>query len=176
MTRLALNSSAIRIRLGVLLLGALLWVPVGHLALWRYVYGFTGDLTPATWILFFVWLGFPGIFRHWLHTELPLYPRIALLLVMVLFYVLSLSSWPLDPYAYGYQPWVLLGALTLWVLWRGRMAPGLTMLLGVDLALYGVHAMVSDNLWDYLVDPVLMIVLGISVFRGVMSRRFKSTD
>ena len=52
----------------------------------------------------------------------------------------------------------------------------LTLLLGLDLALYGLHALTSDNLWDYLFEPVLMIVLGISVIRGLMLRRFKSTN
>ena len=89
--------------------------------------------------------------------------------------MLSLGSWGFDPYSYGYQPWGLFAVLAAWVAWRGRSAPGITLLLGLDLALYSLHALTSDNLWDYLVDPVLMIALGISVFRGVMSRRFKST-
>ena len=48
-------------------------------------------------------------------------------------------------------------------------------LLQLAFFAYGLHALTSDNLWDYLLDPVLVIVLGISVFRGVMSHRFKST-
>lgn len=171
-----LNNRDIRRRLLVLLAGALLWLPLASLPLWRYLYGFTGDLTPATWIIFLVWLGFPGVFRYWRHTELPLHRRLVLLAGMVLFYVLALGSWSFDPYVYGYQPWVLLGALTGWVAWRGRVAPGITILLGVNLALFGLNALASDNLWDYLFDPVLMIALGISVFRGVMFRRFKFTD
>jgi len=169
------RSPVVRYRLGVLLATALLWLPLGNLPLWRYVYGFTGDLTPATWVLFFVWLGFPATFNRWLHAELPLYGRLLLLVGMVLFYVLALGSWTFDPYAIGYQPWLLFGLLTAWVAWRGRVAPGVTLLLAIDLAAYGLHALTSDNLWDYLLDPVLVIVLGISVFRGVMSHRFKST-
>ncbi len=170
------SAPVIRRRLWVLLFAVILWVPLAGLPLWRYVYGFTGELTPGTWLLLFVWLGFPEAFRHWFHAELPLHRRIALLAGVVLFYVLALGSWSFDPYAYGYQPWVLLGALSIWVTWRGRVAPGVTLILAVDLAAYGLHALTSDNLWDYLFDPVLVIVLGISVFRGVMSRRFKSTD
>ena len=166
---------AVRYRLAVLLIGALLWVPFNDLPLWRYVYGFTGDLTPATWLLLFVWLGFPAILSRWLHSELPLFPRLTLLAGMLLFYVLALGSWAFDPYTLGYQPWLLLAVLTAWVAWRGRVAPGITLLLATDVAAYGLHALTSDNLWDYLLDPILMIVLGITVFRGVMSRRFKST-
>ena len=73
-------------------------------------------------------------------------------------------------------PALALALLTAWVAWRGRAAPGLTLLLALNLTAFGLHALGSDNLWDYLFDPILMIALGISVFRGVMSRRFKSTD
>jgi hypothetical protein len=165
----------IRRRLWLLLAMAALWLPLGNLPLWRYLYGFTGELSPATWILFFVWFGFPGVFRAWCHAELPFKRRIALLGAMILFYVLALGSGPFDPYAYGFQPWVLLALLAAWVARWGRRAVGLTLLLSVDLMAFGLHWLGSTNLWDYLVDPVLMIALGISVFRGVMSRRFNST-
>lgn len=61
--------------------------------------------------------------------------------------------------------------MSAWVAWRGRTAAGITLLLGVDLAVYALHGMASDNLWDYLFDPILMIVLGISLIRPLMSRR-----
>lgn len=176
MTTIRQMNSELRARLWVTIAAVLLWVPLSGLPIWRHVYGFVGDLTPATWMLILVWLGFPGVFRFWRHTELFLWRRIALLLGMILFYVLALGSWGFDPYSYGYQPWALFVALAAWVTWRGRAAPGITLLLGLDLTLYSLHALTSDNLWDYLVDPVLMIALGISVFRGVMLRRFKSTE
>lgn len=166
----------VRRRFWVLLFMAVLWVPLGDLPLWRYVYGFTGDLTPATWILFFAWLGFPDLFRTWCHVELPLKRRIALFSGMVLFYVLALGSGSFDPYAFGYQPWFLLALLAVWVARWGRIAVGVTFLLSMNLMAFGFHLLVSDNLWDYLFDPILVIALGISVFRGVMLRRFKSTD
>lgn len=166
----------VRRRIGVLLALALLWLPLGGLPLWRYVYGFTGDLAPATWILFFVWLGFPVLFQSWVDTELPFRRRLLLFAGMLTFTVLALGSGPFDPYAYGYQPWALLALLAAWVLWRGRSAPGLTLLLSLALTAFGLHAQTSYNLWDYLFDPILMIALGISLIRGVMSRRFKSTD
>lgn len=162
----------LRLRAVLVACFVLAWWPMAGLPLWRYAYGFVGDLTPATWVLFFVWLGFPEVFRHWLHHELPFRRRMSLFAGMVLFYVLALGPWGFDPYIYGYQPWLLLGGLVAWVAWRGRFAPGLMLLLGMDMALYGLHALTSDNLWDYLLDPLLMIGLGISVIRGLMSRRF----
>lgn len=178
MTRLAVlyREPDIRHRIWVLLFMATLWLPLGGLPLWRYVYGFTGELTPATWILFFAWFGFPDLFRRWCYLELPLKRRLWLFGGMVLFYVLALGSGSFDPYTYGYQPWILLTLLSVWVARWGRIAAGLTLLLSMDLMAFGFHLLRTDNLWDYLVDPILMLALGISVFRGVMSRRFKSTD
>lgn len=162
-------------RLLLLLVAALMQIPVGGLPLWRHVYGFAGDLSPVTWVVFFVWFGFPGVFRQWMAAELPFRRRLVLLAGLVLFYVLALGSGPVDPYAYGYQPRLLLVVLGLWVLWRGRGLPGLTLLLALGLSIFGLHGLTSDNLFDYLFDPVLTIVLGISVIRGVMSRRFSSS-
>ncbi|MBU3657060.1 MAG: hypothetical protein FGM35_03385 [Rhodocyclaceae bacterium] len=175
MLRNRLADGPVRSRLLLLLAAGLMLLPVGGLSLWRHVYGFTGDLAPATWVLFFVWFGFPGVFQQWVSIELPFRRRLLLLVSLVLFYVLALGSGPVDPYAYGFQPRLLLLILALWVMLRGRVLPGLTLLLALALAVFGIHGLTSDNLFDYLFDPVLTIVLGISVFRGVMSRRFSSS-
>jgi len=161
----------IRARLIVLAIAAVVFIPWGELIVWRYVYGFINDLSPTTWIMLFVWLGFPDAFHYWVREELPLKRRLILCLSMLFFYVLALGSGPVDPYAYGYQPWIILAVMTAWVVWRNRTAPCLILLLGVDLAVYALHGIASDNLWDYLFDPVLMIVLGISLIRPLMSRR-----
>ena len=161
----------VRTRMYVVAASLLLFMPLADQILWRYVYGFINDLSPATWIVFFVWLGFPDAFHFWVHEELPFKRRLILFLGMLCFYVLALSAGSFDPYAYGYQPWVILAAMSAWVAWRGRATAGITLLLGVDLAVYALHGMASDNLWDYLFDPILMIVLGISLIRPLMSRR-----
>ena len=166
----------IRTRLIVLGVASLMFIPWGELILWRYVYGFINDLSPTTWILFFVWLGFPDGFHFWVREELPLKRRLIMFLSMLIFYVLALGSGPFDPYAYGYQPWAILVGLSAWVGWRFRSAPCLTLLLGLDLSIYALHGMTSDNLWDYLFDPVLMIVLGVSLIRPLMSRRKMRTQ
>lgn len=166
----------IRQRLILIALVLLSLIPVGGLPLWRHVYGFTGDLAPATCVLFGVWFVAPQAFKGWVHKELPLRRRLLLLVSIILFYVLTLGSGSFDPYAAGYAPCVLLVLLALWVLWRGRRLPGLTLLLAFALLVYSLHGLSSDNLWDYLFDPVLMIALAISVFRSVKSRRLTSPD
>lgn len=161
----------VRVRLIAFFIAACMFIPWGDLILWRYVYGFINDLSPTTWVILFVWFGFPDAFHFWVREELSFKRRLLLFLGMLGFYVLALGSGPVDPYAYGYQPWVILTALTAWVIWRSRVAAGITLLLGLDLAIYALHGLTSDNLWDYLFDPVLMIVLGVSLVRQLMSRR-----
>ena len=171
-----LRQPVIRQRVILIALALLSLIPVGGLPLWRHVYGFTGDLAPATWVLFGVWFVAPQEFKTWVHKELPLHRRLVLLVSAILFYVLALGSGSFDPYAAGYEPRVLLVLMSLWVLWRGRRLPGLTLLLAFGLLVYSLHGLSSDNLWDYLLDPVMTIVLAISVFRSVKSRRFTSPD
>lgn len=161
----------VRARLFVVALAAVMFIPWGDLILWRYVYGFINDLSPTTWVLFFVWLGFPQAFHYWVKEELPLKRRLILWVAMVAFYIFALGSGAFDPYAYGYQPWIILLGLSAWVAWRSRDAQCLTVLLGLDLAIYALHGITSDNLWDYLFDPVLMIILGISLIRPLMAHR-----
>ncbi len=169
----------LRVRLWVVAAFLLFFLPIGEQILWRYVYGFINDLSPTTWIVFFVWLGFPHLFHAWAKTELTLRRRLWLWVGMVVFYVFALGSGPFDPYAIGYQPWVMFAVLAAWVAWRGRSVPGITLLLGFDLFIFALHGLASDNLWDYLFDPVLMIVLGVSLLSSMMSRRkmrLQSTD
>ena len=73
------------------------------------------------------------------------------------FYPLALGLGPFDPYGLGYQPWPLLGGLALaaLVLWRVGAGAWLLLLAGA-LAAYplGLFA----NLWDALIDPLLVAV------------------
>lgn len=96
----------------------------------------------------------------------PLTPRLAggLLVFAMIFYLLAAGWGSFDPYALGYQPLALLAALlpvglALW--WRGHhLWLGI---LGIDLLAYasGLFA----NLWDALVDPLLVLIAAVLVVR-----------
>lgn len=96
-------------------------------------------------------------------------PALGLLLFAALFYPAALGWGAFDPYALGYQPWALLAALiplaaTLY--WR-RQDAWLT-ILAIDLAGYvtGIFA----NLWDVLIDPLLVLLALIIVIRRAVVR------
>ena len=97
-------------------------------------------------------------------TASPFSQRPALFLVIfgLLFYPTALGLGTFDPYALGYQPWMLLAAITpvagaLW--WRGQHV--WLIILAIDLA--GYASGLFANLWDALFDPLLFLLALFSV-------------
>lgn len=90
--------------------------------------------------------------------------------IAAVFYLLALGLGPFDPYAVGYQPWPLLlaiGALAVMLL-RYRREDWL-LILSAGLAGYagGLFA----NLWDALLDPLLVLAALAVVSRQFAGRR-----
>lgn len=84
------------------------------------------------------------------------------------FYPLALGLGPFDPYAIGYQPWPLLlacGALAALLL-RYRRDDWLLIL---SAALAGYAGGLFGNLWDALIDP-LLVLAALAVVIGQASR------
>lgn len=100
-------------------------------------------------------------------------PALDLLLFAGLFYPAALGWGPFDPYALGYQPWALLAALLpiAGVLWWKRQDAWLT-ILAIDLA--GYASGVFANLWDVLLDPLLVLLAAIIVGRRATIRLIAS--
>ena len=84
-------------------------------------------------------------------------PAAGLLLFVALFYPAALGWGPFDPYAAGYQPWMLLAAmvpLAAALIWR-RLDAWL-IILAIDLLAYSTG--LFANLWDALFDPLLVLL------------------
>lgn len=108
-------------------------------------------------------------------TPSPLTDRgaLGLLALSALLYPLSLGLGSFDPYALGYQPWPLLAALiplaaALW--WRGHYT--WVLILAIDLA--GYASGIFANLWDVLIDPLLVMLALIMVARRGVIRLIAS--
>ena len=82
---------------------------------------------------------------------------IGLFIFGLLFYPTALGLGAFDPYALGYQPWMLLAALIpiAGALWWRRQNTWL-IILALDLA--GYASGLFANLWDALFDPLLFIL------------------
>ena len=92
----------------------------------------------------------------------------------MLFYPLALGFGPFDPYAIGYQPWPLLlacGALAA-ILLRSRHDYWLLILTA---ALAGYAGGLFANLWDALIDP-LLVLAALAIVIKQLTRRNSAGD
>lgn len=84
---------------------------------------------------------------------------LAMALWALVFYPLSLGAAALDPYAWGYGGNYVVSAVLL-ALGVLAILKGYYLACVVIIAgqlVYAANALVSDNLWDYLLDPMLAI-------------------
>lgn len=79
-------------------------------------------------------------------------------LVGVVFYPLALGVGSFDPYRLGFAPVLLASLLVVLsiIAWL-RRARGLAVILLLPLLAFNLHLLEADNLWNYLLDPVLVI-------------------
>jgi len=166
--------------------GIELWLPVmlllagsvegvtfaGHLR------GLWGDPSIVTLLLLFLFTLQPS----WL----PSRPRPTTCLLITLLVAVPLYGPMLLPvptvqdnlYAIGWQPWSLLIAITLGalIMWRSLQRTWLN-IVALALLAYAGRLMESDNLWDYLVDPGLLVTIAFLGFTGIwisLQRRLKA--
>ena len=102
-------------------------------------------------------------------TPSPLSPRpaMAILAFATVFYTASWGVGPFDLYGTGYQPApVLLALIPLALfLWVRRMPMGL-LVLTLDLAAYATG--IFPNLWDVLIDPLLVALCALMTGRQLI--------
>ncbi|MER2539846.1 MAG: hypothetical protein ABTQ26_11460 [Azonexus sp.] len=98
-------------------------------------------------------------------------PALFLFLFGLIFYPTALGLGAFDPYALGYQPWTLLAALIpiAVALWWRRQNTWL-FILAIDLA--GYACSLFANLWDALLDPLLVLIALVVVGRHLTLRAF----
>lgn len=88
-------------------------------------------------------------------------------------YASALGPWNLDLYRFGYQPALLggiLAAVALAAWWRGQA--WWLWLLTIDLFAWRAGCLESSNLWDTLLDPLLMLaMLALALRNGYRASR-----
>jgi hypothetical protein len=149
---------ATRWTLLVILLALGFAVPLAGSTAAQWLRSVLGDLSVLALLVFADILGR----RLWNKALLAPATRTALLLsvavVGVVFYPMALGVSSVDPYRLGFAPMAMVAVLCLasllaWL--RGAHALGVIILL--PLLAYNLHLLESDNLWNYLLDPVLVI-------------------
>ncbi len=142
-------------------------LPIGEMSWAQYSLGIFGDLSIVTIVLLGRYLLYPDASRQESR-------RLFMLLAVtgLLFYPGVLGLGILDPYRWGYLdtyhgllgPMLFLAILTLLLLAAYLRRNVLIMLcLVAALAGFKLQLMVSTNLWDYLIDPLVVIYALISI-------------
>lgn len=131
-------------------------MPFGDLSIAHYAGLLTGDLSPVSVVLLLVYVYGQLSGRPYSRDISSIQLLISGTAIMLYPTALGLSMF--DPYSHGYHPIVLgpiLLALFCLSVYRGwyLLAAALT----VAVASYTLGSLDSDNLWDYLIDPVLAI-------------------
>lgn len=147
---------------------AVLLVPMDGVSIACHLRGLWGDPSVVTLGVLLLHVLRPSALPAW-----PDHRLCALLTVLVtlplyapLFLSVPMVTW--DLYTLGLQPWVLLAALAITaVLLRRRAGGPWTALVGVALLAWAAGLMESDNLWDYLADPVLLLAMAFAGFTGI---------
>jgi len=140
----------------LLALAALL--PVAGLSLAGYVRGVVGDLSITTVVMLLLGIG-SRVF-HWQAVSGKEIIALCGLVVLcgAFFYPMALGATAYDPYRMGYGSYGLPTTLLLLGLaaWWQRLFL-ITFCITLAMLAYSVEWYASTNLWDYLLDPVLVV-------------------
>ena len=156
-----------------------LWLPAGtaHLPLLAYVRGITSDLSVtliglACLVLGQGLLGLPALARR---NQMALSGVVVVAASLLYPTALGWGDW--DAYRLGWGSFLLLGALlTLVVVFLLNGLRLLPALVGLALLGWVAGLMESTNLWDYLIDPWLVIgalIQIISALVQALMRRYR---
>jgi hypothetical protein len=149
-----LTKSYLAILLGAMFV--LMLIPFGGMPLAAYVRGVTGDLSITTLVL--LW---GGLLKPWCGVTKG-NNRFALLILIAFatltLYPMALGAGPYDPYRLGYGDSLFIAALLLLALlawfWKFSM---IALCVAFATFTWAVGWYESDNLWDYLLDPLVSI-------------------
>ncbi|MBU3670726.1 MAG: hypothetical protein FGM17_08410 [Polynucleobacter sp.] len=152
----------------LLIIANLFFWPLGlnlELPLSAYVRGVIGDLSTVTVLLLL-----SALFVR--NQSAPWSVKVAIGLVGLCFYPFALGLGMFDPYGWGYSSVALLIAVLVFALlcaiakWnRG------TWIIGLAIIAWGMQWHESTNLWDYLLDPILVVWAIFGVVATIMKKR-----
>jgi len=158
----------------ILAVAALL--PVAGLSPAGYVRGFVGDLSITTVVVMLLGIG-SRVFHRQAVPEKGIIASCGLVVVCGAFlYPMALGATPYDPYRMGHDAFSLPAALLLLGLaaWWQRLYL-ITFCIMLAMLAYSMGWYASTNLWDYLIDPVLVVGSLVCLMRraiqAVMGKR-----
>ena len=144
-------------------------IPFNGLPLAAYVRGITGDLSITALVLLMLSVLRPLF--GWRPSDAG--ARTAMLILIALaatgLYPMALGAGLFDPYSLGYgNPWFIGGLLLIALAACLRRLPVIALAIALAVLEWGAGWNESNNLWDYLLDPLLAIyAFGALLRQGV---------
>lgn len=158
-----------------LMVGLSMFIPVYGLSLAQWLRSALGDLSIFSLLILLNILAQRLFNRSLLCSSSKNILLVAVVVVGVIFYPLALGVSDFDPYRLGYSPVYLsvilcLASVFAWT----KMMRDLAIVLLLPVLAYNLHLLESANLWDYLLDPVLLIYAAVQWLKNGRFMRFKT--
>lgn len=138
-----------------------------------YLRGYIGDLSITTTLFFSAYI----IQAVWRQIYQPVEIRYLMWLVVLaglFLYPLALGLSQFDPYRLGYQPQILLSVLFFTGLYFWYKEYYFLVFLMTSASLcFTAGLLESNNLWDYLLDPMLLLVFFAMGLRSALKTGIK---
>ena len=165
---LGLRRSVATALISASVLSALAFIPIYEVSTVLRLKGLFADLSLTTLTLLVVW---PVLRLQKISLNNPDSAGLCaiVLLLAVTLYPMALGVGAYDPYALGFRPWALLtviAALGVLATLRGYLVS--KTIVVVVLIGYWLRVLDSQNLWDYLIDPILGIFAIIYLLRYLL--------
>ncbi len=154
--RVTQNQTVVRAALVIVFVACL--VPFGDLSAAEYIRVLTGDLSPVSLVLFSMIAYARLVSAETEDSVIAPSLAAAIVVIALLLFPTAMGLTLFDMYEYGYYPIVLapLGlALFAGCVWFGIHLPAI--LIAVAFTGFVLGVLESDNLWDYLIDPVITV-------------------
>jgi hypothetical protein len=153
-------------------------IQINDLSIAHYLAGLFGNLSITSVVLLSSYLVYrcAGKTVHPTITSDLLRINLIIAITALIFYPSALGAIDQDLYAEGYYP-VVLGPVmfAVFTLAIVRNWYYLAAIIGVVFAAYGLGVLESDNLWDYLMDPLLSVYCLIRLPAAVSGLRHRVT-
>ena len=133
-------------------------IPIGGIPVAAYLRGATGDLSITTLLLLILTIGSRWQGRNIFDGRAYRSLFIGVVLAGLVLYPMALGLGYWDPYRWGYgNAWFLGGLLLLALAACGYRLSLLAFMIALAVLAWSAECYESRNLWDYLLDPFLLI-------------------
>ena len=133
-------------------------IPFGGLPAAAYVRGVIGDLSISSLVLLVLGILRPMLGWHQPDTQSRFVLQLLIALAAVGLYPMALGIGLFDPYRLGYgNPWFMGALLTLALAACFRHVYIVALCIALAVFAWSAGWYESDNLWDYLLDPLVAI-------------------